>query len=121
MSKQAIIRFQLGGWIIFIFSALFFIAASWRAGDPLGLAGGMLFLAACFVFVAPLLARQSAAFNNLLRRGKYFRYRPGWSRAANCLSRVPVAPMTQLALEHHQDQNRRLQARSALRFFASTR
>ena len=121
MSKNIEIRFQVAGWILFIFSALGFIAASWRAGDAMGLAGGVLFLVACFVFLVPLLGQRLRALSSLLPRGKYFRYRPGWSRAASCLSRAPVAPMTQLALEHHQDQNRRLQARSALRFFASTR
>ena len=43
--------FQLWGWILFIVSALFFIAASVRAGDMLGLGGGIFFLIACFVFL----------------------------------------------------------------------
>ncbi len=48
--------YQLGGWILFIFSALFFIASSIRAGDILSLMGGLLFLFACFVFLIPLIA-----------------------------------------------------------------
>jgi energy-coupling factor transporter transmembrane protein EcfT len=48
-------RFQLAGWILFIFSALFFIATSVRAGDMLGLAGGLFFLFACIVFLIPLI------------------------------------------------------------------
>jgi energy-coupling factor transporter transmembrane protein EcfT len=48
-------RFQLAGWILFIFSALFFIATSIRAGDMLGLVGGLFFLIACFVFLIPLV------------------------------------------------------------------
>lgn len=31
------------GWLLFIVSALFFIAAAWRAGDLLALAGGIFF------------------------------------------------------------------------------
>jgi hypothetical protein len=51
-------RFQLAGWILFIFSALFFIATSIRAGDTLGLMGGLFFLFACFVFLIPLVFRK---------------------------------------------------------------
>lgn len=44
----------LAGWLLFIVSALFFIAASWRSGDMLALAGGLFFLLACFVFLVPV-------------------------------------------------------------------
>jgi hypothetical protein len=54
-------RYQLTGWILFIFSAMFFIATSIRAGDMLGLMGGLFFLAACFVFLVPLLSTDKAA------------------------------------------------------------
>jgi uncharacterized membrane protein YhhN len=47
--------FHIAGWVLFSLSALFFIAASWRAGDGLALAGGVLFLIACGVFLVPLL------------------------------------------------------------------
>ncbi len=50
---------QITGWILFIFSALFFIATSFRAGDMLGLTGGLLFLLACFVFLVPLIFQKS--------------------------------------------------------------
>ena len=51
--------FQIAGWILFLVSALFFIAASWRAGDALALAGGLLFLIACVVFLVPLVRGRS--------------------------------------------------------------
>ncbi len=50
--------YQLCGWVLFIFSALFFIASSIRAGDMLSLMGGLLFLFACLVFLIPLIARK---------------------------------------------------------------
>jgi len=77
MSQPLHHRFQLWGWIIFIFSALFFIASSLRAGDPLSLIGGLLFLLACFVFLVPLIVEIAPGFNSLSRLRKYFRYRPG--------------------------------------------
>lgn len=46
-------RWVLSGWILFIVSALFFIAAAWRAGDILALFGGLFFLIACFAFLVP--------------------------------------------------------------------
>ena len=48
-------KFQFAGWILFVFSAIFFIASSLRAGDWLSLTGGILFLLACFVFLIPLV------------------------------------------------------------------
>lgn len=51
------IHFQLCGWILFIASAMFFIASSYRAGDMLSLTGGVLFLVACIVFIIPLLSK----------------------------------------------------------------
>lgn len=46
-------RCHVVGWVLFIFSALLFTAASLRAGDMVGLTGSLLFLVACFVFLAP--------------------------------------------------------------------
>ena len=43
------------GWLLFVLSALFFIAASWRAGDWVGLSGGLLFLVSCFFFLYPMV------------------------------------------------------------------
>ena len=114
-------RFQLWGWIIFIFSAMFFIASSLRAGDPISLIGGLLFLLACFVFLVPLIAEIAPASSNLSRLRKCFRYPRDWFRAARCVSRAPVAPTIWPAPEHLLAQNRRLQVRSELRFFASIR
>lgn len=44
---------DLWGWVLFVVSALFFIASSIRNGDPVGLLGGVFFLLACAVFLAP--------------------------------------------------------------------
>jgi hypothetical protein len=46
-------RFQILGWILFIVSALGFIASSLKSGDMLALIGGAFFLVACFVFLIP--------------------------------------------------------------------
>ncbi|MDF1791851.1 MAG: hypothetical protein P1U88_08075 [Thalassobaculaceae bacterium] len=46
---------HLAGWLIFVVSALFFVAASWRAEDWLALGGSLAFLVACIVFMVPLL------------------------------------------------------------------
>ena len=48
-------HYLLIGWALFVASALFFIASSWRAGDGLSLAGGILFLIACLVFLVPII------------------------------------------------------------------
>ena len=58
MSKQAQERehkLQLCGWIFFIASAIFFIVASLRAGDPISLLGSIFFFLACLPFTAALL------------------------------------------------------------------
>ncbi len=121
MSQSLNHRFQLWGWMIFIVSALFFIASSWRAGDPVSLIGGLLFLLACFVFLVPLVAEAAETSSSLSRLRRYFRYPRDWFHAVRCLSHVPVAPKIWPAPEHLQAQNRRQQVRSELRFFASTR
>ncbi len=54
-------RINLAGWWLFVVSALFFIAASVRAGDLLGLLGSLFFLVACFVFLLPYALRARAA------------------------------------------------------------
>ena len=48
---------QLLGWMLFVFSAIGFIISSARLGDVAGIAGGVLFLAGCLVFIAPLLGK----------------------------------------------------------------
>ena len=57
MSREQHDRYQFWGWVLFVVSALLFIASSIRAEDPVGLAGGVLFLVACFVFLVPLVTR----------------------------------------------------------------
>jgi hypothetical protein len=52
-------KFNLAGWGLFIVSAVFFMLAALRSGDPLGLLGGFFFLVACIVFLVPLLAGRS--------------------------------------------------------------
>jgi len=55
-------RLSLIGWWLFIASAGFFIATSVRADDPVGLTGALLFLVACFFFMAaPRVAARKAA------------------------------------------------------------
>ena len=54
-------RFQLLGWVLFVFSALFFISSSLRAGDLVSLIGGLLFLFACIVFLIPLVSTMRSA------------------------------------------------------------
>ena len=57
MSAAARRRSELAGWAIFVLSALCFIIASVRSGDPVSIAGSGLFLLACVFFIAPLTAR----------------------------------------------------------------
>ena len=51
--KQLERKCQIWGWLLFIISAIFFIATSLRAGDMLGLLGGIFFLIACVIFLVP--------------------------------------------------------------------
>lgn len=125
MSKITQNRYQLWGWILFTASAAFYIASSYRAGDPVSLAGGLLFLVACLVFMVPLLTQMLVASgeepSNLLRPSRYSRYRQDWFRVGNWRSRAPGVRSTQPVPEHLQDQTRRHSVRSELRFFASIR
>lgn len=50
-------KFHLWGWLLFIACAGFFIAASIRANDMLGLAGSIIFLVGCVAFIIPLTMR----------------------------------------------------------------
>jgi hypothetical protein len=45
-------NYDLWGWLLFVISALFFVASSIRNGDMIGLLGGVFFLLACVVFLA---------------------------------------------------------------------
>ncbi len=126
MSQNTQHRFQLWGWILFIGSAIFFMITSIRSGDLLGLAGGVLFLVACFVFLAPLLAQRAAetgeaGASSSSQPSKYSQYRQDWFRAVNSRLRVSAATTMPQAPAHLQEQNRRHSTRSELRFFASIR
>ena len=46
-------RHDFLGCGLFVVSAAFFMASSIRAGDVVGLLGGVFFLLACFAFLAP--------------------------------------------------------------------
>jgi hypothetical protein len=48
-------KFQLWGWILFIVCAAFFIASSIADNQGLMLIGSIIFLAACVVFLIPLV------------------------------------------------------------------
>jgi len=56
-NKQREMKFSLWGWILFVVCALFFIASSLHGRDLLSLVGSLIFLAACFVFLYPLVKR----------------------------------------------------------------
>ena len=48
------IKYQLLGWILFIFCAIFFILSSLKNHDILTFIGSVIFLLACIVFLIPL-------------------------------------------------------------------
>ena len=121
MSQHAQHHYQLWGWILFIGSAIFFMASSIRANDPVSLMGGTLFLVACFVFLVPLVAELKTGVSNSSQPRRYFRYLQDWFRAVNSRSRAPGARWTQPAPERQLDQTQSHLVRSELRFFASTR
>lgn len=54
MSPLANWWWHMAGWLVFVVSALFFIAASWRAEDWLAIGGSVTFLIACLIFMVPL-------------------------------------------------------------------
>ncbi len=49
-------RFELIGWAIFVLSAICFIVSS--VGNPWAMAGSLLFLFACILFLIPYFARR---------------------------------------------------------------
>ena len=126
MSQTRQNHFQLWGWILFIISAVFFMASSIRAEDPVSLIGGALFLVACLVFMVPLLAQlttnsKTPGTSNSGLLSRYSRYRPDWFRAVSSLLRAPGAPMKPPVPAHLLRRSQRHSIRSELRFFASTR
>ena len=56
MSKKWRLRCEVIGWVLFTISACFFVWTSLKAGDVIGLLGGLFFLIACFFFMAPYVA-----------------------------------------------------------------
>ncbi len=48
-------RYQLIGWLLFLVCALFFVMDSLLNGTALGVAAGVTFLIACFIFLTPLV------------------------------------------------------------------
>ena len=57
MSERSL---HLGGWLLFIVSALFFIASGLRTGDAVGVLGGVFFLVGCLAFLVPMLRQRPA-------------------------------------------------------------
>ena len=51
---------HLGGWVLFILSALFFIVSGLRTGDAVGVLGGVFFLIGCIAFLVPMLRQRPA-------------------------------------------------------------
>ncbi len=49
MSKSK--KIELGGWVLFIVSAIFYIISNFVSGQLIALAGSVFFLLACIVFV----------------------------------------------------------------------
>ena len=50
--------FYLWGWLLFLVCACFFLIAAIRNADMLGIIGSAVFLAACFLFLIPLLKKR---------------------------------------------------------------
>jgi len=53
------IKFQLLGWGLFIFCAIFFILSSLKNQDTLTFIGSVIFLVACIVFLIPLFMQNN--------------------------------------------------------------
>lgn len=45
-------KIELGGWMLFVLSALFYMVSNINNGQPLSMAGSTAFLLACLVFIA---------------------------------------------------------------------
>jgi len=48
-------RYHIIGWVLFIICAIFFMASSLKNNDIWTFTGSIIFLAACVVFLIPLL------------------------------------------------------------------
>ena len=63
MNAKQDLKFHLGGWILFIVCAAFFIASSIKNGDALSLTASIIFLIACGVFIIPLVRKENRKKN----------------------------------------------------------
>ncbi|MCI4662235.1 MAG: hypothetical protein MRY63_10515 [Neomegalonema sp.] len=61
MNKEKSERF---GWWLFVACAALFIAASWRSGDALALAGSILFMLGNVAFLAPHYVKEAKRERN---------------------------------------------------------
>tara|TARA_B100001750_G_C14949233_1_gene322745 strand:+ start:229 stop:402 length:174 start_codon:yes stop_codon:yes gene_type:complete len=52
--------FELFGLIGFIISGLIFIVAGLRSGDHLAVSGSIVWTAACFLWIVPILSRRKS-------------------------------------------------------------
>jgi len=49
------VKYHFLGWVVFIICAVLFIASSLKSGDILMLVASVVFLAACIIFLIPLI------------------------------------------------------------------
>jgi len=59
MSAHNKTKLEVGGWLVFIASALMYGTSGLRAGDWFSTAGSLLFLIACFFFLIPFAGNSS--------------------------------------------------------------
>ena len=50
---------HLGGWVLFLVCAGFFIASAIEGDNVLGLAGSTIFLVGCIIFIIPLVTKKN--------------------------------------------------------------
>lgn len=50
-------QLQIWGWVLFVLCAVLYLGANIEAHSTLGIIGSVVFLAACAVFMIPLLRR----------------------------------------------------------------
>jgi len=53
-------RMHLAGWVMFILCAVLFLISGVRNRDIYSISGNVVFLAACFAFVLPLVRRDTS-------------------------------------------------------------
>ncbi|MEA3358850.1 MAG: hypothetical protein U9R17_05515 [Thermodesulfobacteriota bacterium] len=49
------VKYHFAGWVVFVICAVLFIASSLKSGDILMLVASIVFLAACIIFIIPLI------------------------------------------------------------------